>query len=157
MADYILQREVTVARPLAEVFGFFSNAANLEILTPPWLRFRIVTPQPIEMRRGATIAYRLRVRGIPMRWLTEIKIWNPPYEFVDVQLKGPYKLWQHTHRFDERDGGTRIRDIVNYALPFGLLGGLVHRLQVADDLSKIFDYRKECVRRLFGRAAQEIL
>ncbi|HZU29337.1 MAG TPA: SRPBCC family protein [Bryobacteraceae bacterium] len=90
MADYILQRTLTVPRPLAAVFDFFSQAGNLETLTPPWLHFKIVTPQPITMRQGATIAYELRVRGIPVRWLTEIELWRPPYEFVDIQLRGPY-------------------------------------------------------------------
>ena len=144
-ADHVLKREATVSCPLEKVFDFFSKAENLETLTPPWLRFRIETPQPIQMRQGATIAYRLHVRGVPLRWLTEIEIWRPPYEFVDVQVKGPYKLWRHIHRFVECDGGTRIVDIVRYALPFGPLGRLAHRLQVARDLANIFDYREQRV------------
>jgi ligand-binding SRPBCC domain-containing protein len=147
-ADYILHREATVICPLEKVFDFFSKAENLETLTPPWLRFRIETPQPIQMSQGATIAYRLRVRGLPVRWLTEIELWRPPYEFVDVQVKGPYKHWRHIHRFQESKEGTRIIDVVNYTLPFGPLGRLVHRLQVADDLDKIFDYRAHLVRTL---------
>ena len=111
-ADHVLHREATVSCSLEKVFDFFSRAESLETLTPPWLRFRIETPQPIQMRQGATIAYRLHVRGVPLRWLTEIEIWRPPYEFVDVQVKGPYKLWRHIHRFVECDGGTRIVDIV---------------------------------------------
>lgn len=150
MADYVLQRELTVPRPLGEVFDLFSKAENLETLTPPWLRFRIVTAQPVEMRQGATIAYQLRVRGIPLGWLSEIELWRPPYEFVDVQVKGPYKHWRHIHRFRQSEGGTHIEDIVNYALPFGPLGRLVHWVQVADDLSKIFDYRQHLVRALLG-------
>jgi len=149
-SDYVLQREATVACPLEKVFDFFSKAENLEMLTPPWLRFRIETPQPIQMRQGATIAYRLRVRGVPLRWLTEIELWRPPYEFVDVQVKGPYKLWRHTHRFQESKDGTRIVDVVNYTLPFGPLGRLVHRLQVARDFTKIFEYREQRVRALLG-------
>jgi ligand-binding SRPBCC domain-containing protein len=147
-ADYVLQREATVTCPLEKVFDFFSKAENLETLTPPWLRFRIETPQPIQMRQGATIAYRLHVRGVPLRWLTEIEVWRPPYEFVDVQVKGPYKLWRHIHHFQESKDGTRIMDVVNYTLPLGPLGRLVHRLQVADDLDKIFDYREHRVRTL---------
>jgi ligand-binding SRPBCC domain-containing protein len=112
------------------------------------MHFRILTPRPIKMRQGATIAYALRVRGIPLRWLTEIERWNPPFEFVDVQLKGPYRLWRHTHLFAPVEGGTSIVDIVNYALPFGWLGRLVHRLQVARDVSKIFDYRAQRVQAL---------
>ncbi|HEX8984528.1 MAG TPA: SRPBCC family protein [Bryobacteraceae bacterium] len=145
MTIYSLHRELWVPRPLAEVFDFFSRAENLERITPPWMRFRILTPPPITMKEGAAIAYALRVRGVPVHWLTEIERWNPPFEFVDVQTKGPYKLWRHTHRFAELEGGTSIVDTVQYALPFGLLGQLVHRLKVARDLSEIFDYRAQRV------------
>ena len=131
---HTLHREVRVPRPLPAVFDFFSRAENLERLTPPWMHFRILTPLPIAMKPGATIAYSLRVRGIPLRWLTEIELWNPPSEFVDVQAKGPYKLWRHTHRFSEVDGGTLVVDHVEYELPFGILGRLVQKLQVARDL-----------------------
>ena len=150
MADYTLQRESLVPQPISAAFDFFSKAENLGRVTPPWLRFRILTPPPIEMRQGAAIAYQLRVRGISLRWLTEIERWDPPREFVDVQTKGPYKLWRHTHRFSEVEGGTRIVDIVDYALPLGPLGRLVHWLQVAHDLSDIFDYREQRVRALLG-------
>jgi ligand-binding SRPBCC domain-containing protein len=146
---YRLQRELWIPYSLAEVFDFFSRAENLERITPPWMHFRILTPQPIRMQQGTAIAYALRVRGIPLRWLTEIERWNPPYEFVDVQAKGPYKLWRHTHRFLEVEGGTSIVDIVHYALPFGPLGSLVHRFQVARDLEHIFDYRARRVQILF--------
>lgn len=117
------------------------------------MQFRILTPLPIAMKQGATIAYALRVRGIPIRWLTEIERWNPPYEFVDVQAKGPYRLWRHTHRFSELEGGTSIVDHVDYALPFGALGRLVHRLQVARDLARIFDYRAQRVQSLLSSSA----
>jgi ligand-binding SRPBCC domain-containing protein len=149
MNTYTLQRAIWVPRPLPEVFDFFSRAENLEQLTPPWMHFRILTAPPIEMKEGATIAYALRVRGIPLRWLTEIEQWNPPHDFVDIQVKGPYKLWHHTHRFSELDGGTCIQDSVRYALPFGPLGRLVHWLQVARDLDHIFDYRTRRVQSLF--------
>jgi ligand-binding SRPBCC domain-containing protein len=146
---YTLQRELFVPHSLPEVFEFFSRAENLERITPPWMRFRMLTSPPVPMKQGGTIAYALRVRGIPLRWLTEIERWNPPYEFVDVQAKGPYKLWHHTHRFSEVEGGTSIVDIVRYALPFGPLGVLVNRLQVARDLEHIFDYRARRVQALF--------
>lgn len=149
MASYTLQRELWVPHPLAEVFDFFKRAENLERITPPWMRFRILTPSPIPMKPGTTIAYALRVRGIPLRWMAEIERWNPPYEFVDAQAKGPYKLWHHTHRFSEVEGGTSIVDIVQYALPFGPLGRLAHWLQVARDLEQIFDYRARQVQWLF--------
>ncbi len=150
MITNTLRCELWVPNPLSEVFEFFSRAENLERITPPWMQFRILTPLPVTMKQGATIAYALRVRGIPMRWLTEIERWNPPFEFVDVQAKGPYKLWRHTHRFSEVRGGTLIEDVVEYALPFGWIGRLVHRLQVRRDLAQIFDYRTQRVQALLS-------
>jgi len=143
-----LHRELRVPHPLPEVFGFFTRPENLERLTPPWLRFRLLAPSP-KMERGTTIAYALRVHGIPIRWLSEIVRWNPPFEFIDVQAKGPYESWHHTHRFSEVEGGISIVDSVDYALPFGPLGQLVHRLRVARDLAEIFDYRARRVQALF--------
>jgi hypothetical protein len=148
MSQHTLHRELSVPQPLSMVFDFFSRAENLERITPPWMQFRILTRPPIVMKQGATIAYALHVRGIPLRWLTEIEQWNPPHEFIDIQAKGPYRSWRHTHRFSEVEGGTSIVDIVHYALPFGPLGRLVHRLQVARDLSRIFDYRSQRVQEL---------
>lgn len=149
MAFHEIHRQLMIPRPLPDVFKFFARAENLEQITPPWLRFRIVSA-PAEMRRGALITYALRVRGIPMRWLTEIEEWDPPHGFVDVQLKGPYKFWRHAHRFSAVDGGTLVEDSVRYALPFGLLGEAVHRLQVRRDISRIFDYRTERIRALLS-------
>jgi ligand-binding SRPBCC domain-containing protein len=114
------------------------------------MQFKILTPLPITMKPGAAIAYALRVHGFPMRWLTEIERWNPPFEFVDVQARGPYKVWRHTHRFSEVRGGTLIEDVVEYALPFGWIGRLVHRLQVSRDLAQIFDYRTQRVQALLS-------
>ena len=150
MITNTLRCELWVPNPLSEVFEFFSRAENLERITPPWMQFKILTPLPMTMKQGATIAYALRVRGIPMRWLTEIERWNPPFEFVDVQAKGPYKLWRHTHRFSEVRGGTLIEDVVEYALPFGWIGRVVHRLQVRRDLAQIFDYRTQRVQALLS-------
>ena len=135
------QSETWLPLPPEELFPFFANAANLDAITPPWLHFNVLTPPPIVMRAGALIDYRLRVRGIPLRWLTVIEEWNPPYEFVDVQAKGPYQLWHHTHRFTEVEGGTAIADTVRYQLPFGPLGQLVHAMQVKGDIKQVFDYR----------------
>ena len=146
MTVYTLERELFVPLPIERVFDFFSRAENLERITPAWLNFRIVTPLPIEMKPGARIQYALRLRGIPLRWLTEIEVWNPPHEFVDVQLKGPYRLWHHTHRFREVEGSTLMTDTVRYALPFGPLGRLANKLQVAADVTRIFDYRAREVR-----------
>jgi ligand-binding SRPBCC domain-containing protein len=146
---YTLERELILSRTRDEVFEFFSQASNLQKITPPWMHFHILR-LPAEMKPGARIAYALRVRGIPIKWLTEIEQWNPPYEFVDVQLKGPYKLWRHTHRFTEVPGGTRVEDHVEYELPFGWIGRAVHFVQVARDLGQIFDYRTKRVRELLA-------
>lgn len=142
--------ELWLPRPRAEVFDFFSDAANLERITPPFLRFRIETPLPIEMRNGALIDYRLRVRGVPIRWRTEIRSWEPPLRFVDVQLRGPYRLWEHTHTFEERDGGTLCGDTVRFAV-WG--GALVERLFVRREVAAIFAYRERVLRGLFEAPA----
>ena len=151
---YELHREVWIPRPVEEVFDFFRRAENLEVLTPPWLGFRVLTPQPIAMFPGALIDYRLQVRGLPVRWRTRIESWNPPHSFTDTQLRGPYRLWHHTHAFEARDGGTLMTDHVRYALPFGPFGRLAHWLLVRRDVERIFDYRTERIRGLFPAPAQ---
>lgn len=147
---YVLEREQVVSRPRPEVFAFFSDAANLERLTPARLRFRIKSPLPIEMRPGAVIEYDLSLLGVPFRWRTEIERFDPPERFVDVQARGPYRLWRHTHTFEEIAGGTRIVDRVDYELPLGLLGDAVQRLFVARQLAQIFDYRQRVIGEIFG-------
>ena len=115
---YRIQTDVTLPRPLEEVFPFFADAANLQSITPPELRFRILTPLPIEMKQGALIEYQLHLYGIPFGWLTEIAVWEPGVRFVDQQLRGPFGTWIHEHRFDAvSEDQTRIRDEVEYALP----------------------------------------
>jgi ligand-binding SRPBCC domain-containing protein len=145
-----LQREQYVDRPLADVFDFFAEANNLERITPPWLSFTVLTPDPIEMRVGAQIDYRLRVHGIPLRWTSRIEDWEPGRSFVDRQLRGPYGLWHHRHTFAEEGQGTVVRDEVDYAMPFGALGNLAHPLFVRRDLERIFTYRHEAVPRLLA-------
>jgi ligand-binding SRPBCC domain-containing protein len=146
---HTLKSEQWVPRPLHEVFEFFSDARNLEKLTPPWLRFQIVA-MPISMEAGTKIHYRIGWHGLPLRWTTEILRWSPPHEFVDLQLSGPYKLWHHTHRFEEERGGTTITDIVQYALPLGPLGWIAHWLWVRRDVEKIFAYRREKIGEIFA-------
>src|SRR3954471_20401191 len=106
MSIHTLRREQFVPLPVNEVFRFFSDAANLQEITPPYLDFQILTPQPIHLHRSSLLDYRLKWHGIPIRWRTKILEWNPPYSFVDLQLKGPYKLWCHTHTFQAENGGT---------------------------------------------------
>ena len=149
-APYIMTREQWVPRPLSEVFGFFANAANLEILTPPWLNFRILTPQPIRLEKGAEIRYQLSWRGIPLRWKTEITRWEPVRAFEDLQVSGPYRLWHHTHTFEPSGGGTLMTDMVRYALPFGPFGRLIHAVTVRRNIEDIFDYRYSQINTLFG-------
>lgn len=129
----------------SEAFAFFGDAFNLEAITPPWLGFRVITPRPIEMRTGALIEYRLRLHGIPIRWRTRIATWEPVVRFEDVQLRGPYRVWHHTHTFEPDGDGTLMRDVVRYALPLGPLGELAHALLVRRDLERIFDYRRDTV------------
>lgn len=143
-----LERSQFVERPLPAVFAFFSDARNLEAVTPPELRFRILTPSPIEMRPGAIIDYELRLHGIPFRWRSEIVAWEEGRRFVDIQRKGPYALWEHTHSFEAADGGTIIHDSVRYRLPFGPLGELAHRARVRRDVERIFDYRQSVIERV---------
>ena len=150
MPRFVFRGEQFVPRPLAEVFDFFSKAENLQELTPAFLHFRILSVDPAPVRKGTLIKYSLRWRIFPIRWTTEIIEWEPPYRFVDVQLKGPYKLWHHEHRFVAEGNGTRIIDEVQYQLPFGVLGSIAHSLKVKRDVETIFAYRTEVVKRLFG-------
>jgi ligand-binding SRPBCC domain-containing protein len=138
METYRLVREQLLPLSTCETFRFFADAANLEYLTPPWLRFQIVSPRPIEMRAGTLIDYKMRLHGMPVRWRSEITVWQPPYRFVDSQRRGPYRLWVHTHAFESVPEGTLVTDIVDYAVPGG---ALVQRLLVRPDLERIFDYR----------------
>lgn len=150
MSDYELHREQFVPKPVDEVFAFFADAGNLEAITPPWLNFRIVTPRPINMRVGTFIEYEIRWRFVRLRWLTEITEWRPGVCFVDEQIRGPYKRWHHTHRFEPADGGTRVIDLVRYRLPLGPIGDLMHLVQVRRDLDGIFDFRRERIDALMG-------
>lgn len=154
MKTFELQRTQHVPRSLSDVFEFFSDAANLEILTPPWLHFRILTPTPVRVNRSTKIDYRIAWHGVPLRWTTEIVEWDPPHSFADIQLGGPYRFWRHTHKFQADGGQTRMWDTVQYALPLGALGTLAHRLAVRRDVERVFDYRAARIRALFGSTAR---
>jgi ligand-binding SRPBCC domain-containing protein len=146
---HVLERTLTLAQPRERVFGFFSDAFNLERITPPELHFRVTTPAPIALQRDTRIRYRLRLYGIPFGWETRIALWDPPQRFVDVQARGPYRLWIHRHEFGlAPDDGTRVRDRVEYALPLGRLGELAHPL-VRRQLDRIFAFREH---RIFALA-----
>jgi hypothetical protein len=155
---HVLEREQRLAAPLSEVFAFFSDPRNLARITPPWLRFRVHGEAPASLSAGSRIEYRIRWTVFILRWVTRVTRWNPPIEFQDLQEKGPYKTWIHTHRFSEDASGVTIRDRVEYALPFGRLGRLVHRLRVRRQLEEIFEYRQKTISEIFvadGRAGLE--
>jgi ligand-binding SRPBCC domain-containing protein len=147
MKTFVLNSEQWIRKPVEEVFAFFSEPRNLQAITPSWLDFAIVNPADIVMREGALIDYRLRLHGLPLRWRSRIRAWEPPRRFVDEQVKGPYRLWVHEHTFESAAGGTTVRDRVDYAVPGG---ALIQRLFVARDVEKIFRYRRETLVRIFG-------
>lgn len=149
------EQEITLARPLEEVFAFFSDAGNLDRVTPPWLGFKILTPLPIRMGQGTEIRYRLKIHGVPVGWRTEITAWEPPHRFVDTQRQGPYRQWVHEHRFTAVPGGTRMRDTVDFALPGWILEPLIHRWLVRPDIERIFAFRQRIFRDLFGDGSSQ--
>jgi ligand-binding SRPBCC domain-containing protein len=147
MPVHVLRREQRLPGPPEAVFPFFADARNLEAITPPLLQFRLLTPEPIQMGVGTFLQYALRLRGVPVRWDTLIQAWDPPHRFVDVQVRGPYRLWHHTHELAPLDGGTAtlMRDTVRYALGFGPFGEIARRAVVERDLEAIFAFRAERV------------
>ena len=143
---HVLRREQRLEAPPEAVFPFFDDARNLEEITPPLLGFRLLTPEPIAMGGGTFLQYALRLRGVPVRWDTLIQEWEPPHRFVDVQVRGPYRLWHHTHELLAVGGdATLMRDTVRYAVGFGVLGEIARRAVVRRDLEAIFAFRAERV------------
>ena len=139
-ADRVLERSQVVPVDVDKAFAFFADARNLEAITPPWLRFRIVEA-PRTLEKGSLLSYRLRLFGVPIRWRTEIAEWSPPFGFIDVQLSGPYRRWERTHRLRGVAGGTEISDRVDYRLPYEPLAGLLAPVTVRPWLRAIFNYR----------------
>ena len=150
-----LERSQLVRRPTEEVFAFFSDAGNLEVLTPAFLRFRILTPLPIEMRAGARIDYSLSLFGAPIRWRTCITQWEPGVRFVDEQESGPYSYWRHVHEFERKGKSTLVRDTVDYAVPLGPIGTFARLAFVDRTLARIFDFRRDAIRHHLEGRAQE--
>lgn len=146
MSIHTLTRQQELDGSPEDVFPFFADATNLEAITPPLLAFQVTTPRPIEMHAGTLIEYRLKVHRIPIRWRTLIEEWQPSELFVDTQLKGPYKLWHHTHTFEPLPGGrTLMGDVVRYSIGYGPVGDVAHALFVGRDVASIFDYRAEVI------------
>jgi len=127
------------------MFAFFADASNLERLTPPWLKFRILTPMPVVMGPGVEIDYRIGIYGLPIPWRSRIDVWEPGVRFIDRQLVGPYRWWRHEHRFEAVAGGTLVVDHVEYVPRAAWISaGLVRR-----DLERIFVYRQNALRQIF--------
>ena len=156
MKDQEFIAEQLVPFPRETVFGFFSDARNLEAITPPWLGFRIVEQSTVKIEQGTELTYRLRVHGLTVNWRSRIDEWDPEHRFVDVQLKGPYAKWHHTHSFHDRGTATLIRDRVLYRLPMGFLGRWVGGRFVASDIKKIFTYRSLKTEELLARPLPSI-
>ena len=142
---YKLERHQRIPLQRSKVFDFFSDAFNLERVTPPFLNFEILTPAPIDIQKDTLIDYRIRLFGIPMKWRTRIERFEPDDAFVDNQIRGPYALWHHTHTFEDTEDGTLMRDIVLYRLPLGPLGAIAHWLFVRRTLETIFNYRRDAL------------
>jgi ligand-binding SRPBCC domain-containing protein len=154
MPDYILESRVWLPKPRAEVFAFFADPANLARLTPPWLGFRLLAPPPL-LGPFAVFDCAIRWLGLPWRWRTFVREFDPPARFVDVQVRGPYDRWEHRHLFIEERGGTWVEDRVTYRLPLGLLGRAVHRLLVGRQLAAIWAYRRQRLAELVAPALDE--
>jgi ligand-binding SRPBCC domain-containing protein len=150
MRERTLEIETRIGRPIDEVFAFFADAFNLDAITPPWLAFKTTTPAPIVMNVGTTIDYRLKIRGVPVRWRSLITAWEPPHRFVDEQVRGPYRRWIHEHTFEATGHQTRMIDRVRYAV---WCDPLIHDLLVGPDVRRIFALRGEAIRARFAAAS----
>ena len=145
MAVHRLERRQYLDHPLEDVFAFFAEARNLERITPEWLRFEVLTPEPVEMAVGAVIDYRLHLHGIGLGWTSQIEVWDPGRQFVDRAIRGPFSLWHHRHRFAASGTGTIVSDEVHWAPPLGALGEIARPLLIDRDLERIFDHRQQAV------------
>lgn len=144
-----IERQVWLPLPPARLFRFFADPWNLERITPPFLRFRVLCSSTRQVGEGTLIDYRLRLHGLPLAWRSRIEEWTPSTRFVDRQVRGPFALWHHVHELEPARGGTVVRDRVRYRLPFGLVGSVVAGSLVRRDLERIFDFRRDAVRDIF--------
>ncbi len=149
MPEHLFQRTVWLPAGRDHIFDFFSRPENLQLVTPRWLDFRILTPLPVEMKVGALFDYRIRLYGVPVTWRAKITAWDPPRRFEDTQLAGPYTIWIHEHLFEPENGGTRMTDRIRYRSRGGPVEPLVNSLFVRSRLEKIFAFREEAFRQLF--------
>lgn len=147
---HALHAEMWLPLPVERVFAFFADVANLDLLTPPWVQFTTVTPGPIVLQAGTLIEHRLRVHHVPIRWLSEITVWNPPVQFVDEQRRGPYKSWKHRHDFETKGDGALIRDSIEYRVRGWFCAALINRWLVRPDLRAIFAFRQKKLRELLA-------
>ncbi len=150
MKERIFETEQRISRPRHEVFEFFSDAKNLERITPPWLKFKILSQSSPKIGFNTEFKYRLQIHGLPVFWKTRIIEWNPPDSFVDFQEKGPYSLWHHTHTFVEDAHGTLMTDRVRYRVPLGALGDFLLGEWVTRDVQEIFEYRAKAIEEIFS-------
>ncbi len=157
MKYFEINRSQFINQPISIVFSFFSKPENLERITPEYLKFKILDISPIFMKKGQIINYKMKVRGIPIKWSSLIKSYCPPYNFIDEQIKGPYAFWHHTHEFIEEEKGTRIIDHVKYRIPLGYLGKMINYIWVAKDLEKIFNFRQDKIIEIFRNKENDIL
>ena len=156
MKTYNLKFEQKIDLPVSDVFDFFSKPENLSLITPSRLKFDIITPTPLEMKDGQLIDYSLKIMYvIKLHWRTLITHFEKPVKFIDQQIKGPYSLWHHTHKFKKIDGGTLIIDELRYAIPFGFIGRLIHFLYIKHDIKSIFEYRHKNLDKIFSEIKKQ--
>ena len=142
---------VTLEQPACILFDFLADPHNLERVTPTFLRFEFAGAPPANIEKGATIDYRLRIYGVAVRWITLVEVYEPPSRFTYIQLKGPYAFWRHTMRCESiTDGGTAVRDIVDYAMPYGPIGAIAHALLIGRGLRQVFGFRAAELHGIFG-------
>ena len=151
MKIYELVKTQVIDSSIDNVFDFFAKPENLKKITPEKLSFNIITPTPITMDKGTVIDYTIRLFGIQVHWRTLITMYDPPHEFIDEQIKGPYNFWHHNHKFKEVEGGVEISDKVNYSIPMGVFGRVLHFFWIKRDLEKIFLHRKKFFENIFDK------